>query len=74
MVPHIYFSFNFKEAVSRDFLHFLVHESNPSGPLMNILKLFCEKIRFREDIRKKRDSAHVLRQKLYMEPDQPVLN
>ena len=29
---------------------FLSHESNPSGPLINRLKWFCLKIRFRGDI------------------------
>ena len=30
---------------------YFFHESNPSGPLINRLKWFCLKIRFREDIR-----------------------
>ena len=35
----------FYVAVSRDFLlHFLPHESNPHGPLINRLKWFCWKI------------------------------
>ena len=47
-----------KEAVSPDFLQFFFpHESNPFGSLINSLKWFCWKIRFREDIREKRDSA-----------------
>ena len=42
-----------KGAVSRDFLTlFFFHESNPSEPLINRLKWFFLKIRFREDIRK----------------------
>ena len=36
---------------------FLFHESKPSGPLINILKWFCLKFRFREDIREIIDSA-----------------
>ena len=41
-----------KGAVSRDFQPlFFFHESNPSGPLINRLKWFFLKIRFREDIR-----------------------
>ena len=39
-----------KGAVSRDLLEFF-HESNPPGPLINRLKWFCRKIRFREDFR-----------------------
>ena len=36
-------------AVSRDFLPlFFFHESNPSGPLINRLKYFFLKIRFRQ--------------------------
>ena len=30
---------------------YFFHESNPSGPLINRLKWFCLKIRFRKDIR-----------------------
>ena len=44
--------------MSRDVCHFLFHESNPSGPLINRLKWCCLKIRFREDIREIGDSAH----------------
>ena len=39
-----------KGAVSRDLLEFF-HESNPPGSLINRLKWFCRKIRFREDFR-----------------------
>ena len=42
--------------MSRDFLYFF-HELNPSGFLINSQKLFCWKIRFREDIHEKRYSA-----------------
>ena len=36
---------------------FLFHESKPSGPLINRLKWFCFKVRFRGEIREKFDSA-----------------
>ena len=39
---------HFKMAVSRDFLAFLFHKSNPSWLLINRLKWFLLKIRFRE--------------------------
>ena len=39
------------------FCHFFVHESNPFGSLTNNLKWFHWNIRFREYIRKKRDSV-----------------
>ena len=35
------------------FVIFLFHESKPSGPLINRLKWFCLKIRFRGNIREK---------------------
>ena len=38
-------------AVSRDFFSILFHESNPPGPLMDSLQMFCFMIRFRLDIR-----------------------
>ena len=41
----------------RFFVIFLFHESKPSGPLINRLKWFCLKIRFRKDIREISDSA-----------------
>ena len=47
---------NLKWAVSRDFFFFF-YELTPSGPLMNRLKWFCLKIRFREDVREIRDSV-----------------
>ena len=47
-----------KVAVSRDFWPFFsLRESNPPGPLINRLNWFCGKIRFREDVREKRDSG-----------------
>ena len=39
-----------KRAVSRDFLDFFSHESNPSGSLMSSLNWFCRKISFDTDI------------------------
>ena len=39
------------------FVIFLFHESKPSGPVINSLKWFCLKIRFREDICEISDSA-----------------
>ena len=45
-----------KVEVSQDFWHFLFHESNPSGPLINRLKWFSLKISFRGDIREISDS------------------
>ena len=45
------YTFLFKGGVSRDFRpQFFFHKSNPSGPLINRLKWFFIKIRFREDI------------------------
>ena len=38
-------------------IFFFFHKSNPFESLINSLKWFHQKIRFREDIRKKRDSA-----------------
>ena len=46
-----------QEAVPRDFLQFFFPEPNPFGSLINSLKWFRWKIRFREDIREKRDST-----------------
>ena len=46
----------FKEAVSRDFLHFF-HALNSFGFLINCLKWFRGKIRFRKDIHEKRYST-----------------
>ena len=43
-------------AVSRDLLAFF-HKSNPSGPLVNMLKWFLIKIHFRGDIREISNSA-----------------
>ena len=45
------FSILVKGAVSRDFRPIFFHKSNPSGPLINKLKWFFLKIRFRKDIR-----------------------
>ena len=39
------------------FWHFLFHESNPYGPLINRLKWFSVKIRFRGDIHEISDST-----------------
>ena len=44
-------------SVTRFLFIFLFYELKPSGPLMNRLKWFCLKIRFREDVREIRDSV-----------------
>ena len=44
-------------AVSQDFLNYLFHESNPSGPLINRLKWFYFKVYFHGNIRKICDSV-----------------
>ena len=51
-IPTAKKQYKLKVAVSRDFLKmFFFRELNPPGPLINRLKSFCWKIRFRGDIR-----------------------